>query len=156
VLLIGRTPKAHRSHHEPLWATEVVANRLMATRLGLGRPLDLLVPSFVLERERAGRLLERSRARDVAVYGEWAAVVLGLAPAIAYLECRGLDWETPDYHRRAVRRVGLAAWRRKQATPAEWALRVQLAAELVRGFERAIGRAELRDIVVQRIAPRVG
>ncbi|HEY3185902.1 MAG TPA: hypothetical protein VGJ70_00415 [Solirubrobacteraceae bacterium] len=156
VLVIGRTAKAHRSHHEPLWATEVLANRLMATRLELGRPPDLLVPSFVLERAQAERLLERSRARDVAVYGEWAAVLLGLAPSIAYLECRGLDWETPDYHRRAVRRVGLAAWRRKQATPAEWALRVQLATELVRGFERAVGRAGLRGVVLQRIAPRVG
>ena len=156
VLVIGRTAKAHRSHHEPLWATEVLANRLMATRLHLGRPLDLLVPSFVLTRDRAAALLARSRARDVAVYGEWAAVILGLAPATAYLECRGLDWETPDYHRRAVRRIGLAAWRRKRATPAEWALRVEVATELVRGFARAAERAGLRDVVVQRIAPRVG
>lgn len=156
VLLIGRTQKAHRSHHEPLWSTEVVANRLMATRLALGRPLDFLVPSFVLERDRATRLLQRSRTRDVAVYGEWAAVVLGLASSIAYLECRGLDWETPDYHRRAVRRIGLAAWRRKQATPAEWSLRVQLATDIVRGFERTMERAGLRGVAVQRIAQRVG
>ena len=58
VLVLGRTAKAHRSHHEPLWATEVLANRLIATRLDLARPLDLLVPSFVAERELAARLLE--------------------------------------------------------------------------------------------------
>src|SRR3989442_15001489 len=103
VLVLGRTPKAHRSHHLPLYATEVLVNRLMAVRVALARPLDLLVPSFVLARDAAARLLSSSRARDTAVYGEWAALVLGLAPEVAYLECRGLDWETPDRHRRAAR-----------------------------------------------------
>lgn len=156
VLVLGRTPKAHRSHHEPLWATEVLANRLVATRLGIARPLDLLVPSFVAERELATHLLERSRARDAAVYGEWAAVVLGLVPEVAYLECRGLDWETPDYHRRAVRRIGLAAWRRRQATPAEWALRVEMAAAFLRGFERTAARSPVRVLHVERVPARVG
>src|SRR5437667_3198771 len=30
VLVLGRTEKAHRSHHVPLYATEAVANRLLA------------------------------------------------------------------------------------------------------------------------------
>src|SRR6267378_691033 len=105
-LLLGRTAKAHRSHHLPLYATEVLVNRLIATRLGLRYPIDLLVPSVLLGRDLAARLVARSRARDTAIYGEWAALVLGLAPEVAYLECRGLDWETPDRHRRAVRRFG--------------------------------------------------
>ena len=102
-LLIGRTEKAHASHHRPLWATEVVANRLMADHLAVRGRLDFLVPSFVLAPAAARELVNRSRARDDDVYGEWAALVPALAPELAYLECRGLDWETPDRHRRAVR-----------------------------------------------------
>jgi hypothetical protein len=140
-LVLGRTPKAHRSHHLPLFATEGVVNRLMSERAGIAGRVDWLVPSFVLTNELARRLVRSSRARDSDLYGEWAALLLGLTPRLAYLECRGLDWETPDRHRRAVRRVGLAAWRRRLETPAEWALRVDMAREIVAGFQRAAGRA---------------
>src|SRR5207247_1076201 len=103
-----------------------LVNRLMTVRLALARPLDLLVPSFVLDHDAAVRLLARSRARDAAVYGEWAALVLGLAPEVAYLECRGLDWETPDRHRRAVPRRGprsarpARGSRRRSPRPGGW------------------------------------
>ena len=140
-LVLGRTPKAHRSHHLPLYATEGVVNRLMSERAGIAGRVDWLVPSFVLTNELARRLVGRSRARDSDLYGEWTALLLDLTPRLAYLECRGLDWETPDRHRRAVRRVGLAAWRRRLETPAEWALRVDMAREIVAGFQRAAGRA---------------
>src|SRR5581483_10617102 len=113
VLVLGRTPAAHRSHHRPLYATETVVNRLLAERAGLGGRVDLLVPAFVLDAAHGRTLLARSRARDAAIYGEWAALVLGLDREIAYLECRGLDWETPDRDRRR----GLAAWRRRLDTP---------------------------------------
>ena len=139
-LVLGRTPKAHRSHHLPLYATEGVVNRLMSERAGIAGRVDWLVPSFVLTNALAHRLVERSRARDTEVYGEWTALLLGLTPRLAYLECRGLDWETPDRYRRAVRRVGLTAWRRRLETPAEWALRVDMARAIVVGFERAAPR----------------
>jgi len=156
VLVVGRTPKAHRSHHLPLWATETLVNRLIAARLRLARPIDVLVPSFVLERDAAARLLARSRARDAAVYGEWAALLLGLAAEVAYLECRGLDWETPDRHRRAVRRAGLAAWHRRQETPLEWARRIAMAAEFLAGFGRVVGRVPVTAPAIRRLPPRAG
>jgi len=155
VLLLGRTPKAHRSHHVPLWATETLVNRLIAARLGLARPIDVLVPSFVIERAAAARLLARSRARDMRVYGEWAAILFQL-DELAYLECRGLDWETPDRHRRAVRRAGLAAWRRRQETAAEWTRRVAMAAECLTGFDQAVRRRPPRAPAVRRLPPRQG
>jgi hypothetical protein len=125
----------------------------MADALGVAGRFDLLVPSFVIEREAAVELRRRSRARDEEVYGEWAALLPALGSSIAYLECRGLDWETPDRFRRAVRRSGLAAWRRRQDTPAEWSLRTAMAAAIVRGFERAHVPGGVR-VVVRRLPPR--
>jgi hypothetical protein len=149
VLVVGRTPNAHASHHRPLWATETVAARLMAERLGVAGRLDLLVPSFVVTADLARALVARSHARDERVYGEWAALVVGLAPDVAYLECRGLDWETPDRFRRAVRRLGLPAWRRRQETPAEWEARTRMAAAILAGFARAYARRPARPRLVR-------
>lgn len=153
VLVLGRTPKAHRLHHLPLYATEVVANGLMATRAGVSGRLDLLVPSFVLARA-AATLWRRSRARDAGIYGEWAALLFGLAPEIGYLECRGLDWETPDRDPRGVRRLGLAAWRRRFETPAEWTLRVDMARAYLTSFERTLRRWPARAGTVRRLPVR--
>ena len=152
-LLVGRTEQAHASHHRPLWATEVVANRLMADRLEVRGRLDLLVPSFVVAPATARDLLRRSRARDDDLYGEWAALLPMLVPEIAYVESRGLDWETPDRHRRAVRRLGLPTWRRRQETAKEWALRTALAARIVAGFERTRRRLPGTPRLV-RLRPR--
>ena len=140
VLLLGRE-KAHRSHHRPLYATEAVVNRLLADRLGWSGRVDFLVPSFVLHREAARTLLRRSRARDESMYGEWAAIMATLAPSLSYVECGALDWETPDRHRRAVRRMGLVRWRTRQETAAEWTSRIAMAETIVSGFERAMRRA---------------
>lgn len=155
-LLIGRTRKAHDSHQRPLHATETLANRMFADALGFGGRVDFFVPSFVLTREGAARLLATSRARDVAIYGEWAALLGALAPETAYLECRGLDWETPDRHRRAVRRVGLVAWRRRFDTEAEWNLRTTMATEFVRGFRKTLERLPAERTRLVRLAQRVG
>ena len=148
VLLVGRTPAAHRSHHRPLYATEEVVLRLLAARLGLAGRIDFLVPSFVVTRAGAARLLARSRARDATVYGEWAALLAGLGP-ITYVECRGLDWETPDRSRVAVRRQGLARWRGRWDTPAEWRARETMATEIVRGFDRALARWPVRHAALR-------
>jgi hypothetical protein len=150
LLVLGRTPAAHRSHHRPLYATETVVNRLCAERAGLAAPLDLLVPAFVLDAAHARTLLARSRARDAAIYGEWAALLLGLAPEVAYLECRGLDWETPDRDRRRSR----ASWRRRLDTPAEWRLRTELASAIVRGFSRTLVRQVFVPPRLVRLGPR--
>jgi len=149
-LLVGRTIRAHLSHHRPLHATEGVVNRLLAAQLGLAGRVDFLVPAFVVSRDTAKRLLARSRARDVGIYGEWAALLPGLENTMTYVECRGLDWETPDRHRRAVRRLGLAEWRRRQETTAEWSLRIDVAADIVRGFTRALARWPVKHCTLGR------
>lgn len=155
LLLLGRTQKAHQTHHRPLVATEGIVNRLFADQLGLQGRVDWLVPSFVLDRDATTLLLRRSRARDAGLYGEWPALLAGLGLPLAYLECRGLDWETPDRFPRAVRRIGLTAWRQRQETPEEWGLRTSMAAEFVRGFGRTLARFPAGDVRLSRLPPRV-
>lgn len=156
VVLVGRTAVAHRSHQRPLHATETVVNRLMADDLGIVGRVDFLAPSFLLDAGRTAALLRQSRARDVAVYGEWPALLATLAPEVAYVECRGLDWETPDRARRTIRRIGLAAWRRRFEGADEWALRTRLAEEILRGFARSRTHRGRRPLGLRRLPPRVG
>jgi hypothetical protein len=155
LLLLGRTEKAHRSHQRPLYATETVVNRLLADRLGWSGRVDFLAPSFVLGRDAARDLLRRSRFRDDRVYGEWAAIVATLAREVSYLECGGLDWETPDRHRRAVRRVGLAAWRARHETRKEWRMRIAMGEAIVSGFERTFSLPSA-PIALIRLRQRAG
>ena len=155
-LLVGRTPRAHASHHKALVDTEAEAAACFAARLGLRGRVDFLVPSFVLERPAVERLLARSRARGSTMYGEWVALLVGLAPVLAYVECDGLDWETPDRHRAEVRRRGLAAWRRDMSTPAEWAMRRAMAREFLHGFERARANWPVRHVALRRVSLRAG
>src|SRR5262249_61706362 len=130
--------------------TETIVNRLLVERLGLRGRVDFLVPSFVLEAEAMQRLLAASRARDNGVYGEWAALVVAVGPQIAYLECRGLDWETPDQYRRQIRRVGLTKWRQRFETPEEWKARTEMATAIVRGFTSTLGRAPFGEVGLRR------
>lgn len=139
-LLLGRTPRAHASHHEALVVTETEANAAFARRLGLPGRVDFLVPSFVLDRAATTRFLARSRARESTMYGEWVALLASLGPRLGYVECAGLDWETPDRHRAEIRNVGFAAWRRAMSSPAEWAMRRAMAGEFLRGYARAAAR----------------
>lgn len=152
VLLVGRTERAHRSHQRPLWETERVASRTMAARLGWPGRVDGLVPSFVLVRAEAERLLRESRARDEAVYGEWLALLATGGSPVAYVECDGLDWETPDRDRAGVAAAGLAAWRAAWDTPAEWALRRRMAETIVRGFDETLARTSVAPQALLRLA----
>ena len=153
-LVIGRTVAAHRSHHRPLVETERIANAAFAARLGTRRRVDFLVPSFVLTRGLATALLGRSRARGAAIYGEWPGLLATLGVPLAYVECRGLDWETPDRHRAEVRRLGLGAWRRTLDTRGEWRARRALAASFSRGFDAVVG-ARIERGPVRIVRPRV-
>ncbi len=150
VLLVGRTIAAHRSHHRPLFETECGANATFATRLGVRGRVDFLVPSFVLTRALALAFLRRSRTRNAELYGEWPALLVTLGVVPAYVECAGLDWETPDRHRPAVRRIGLSAWRRTLDTAAEWHDRRMMAAAFTRGFDAALRVRRTKPLAPRR------
>ncbi len=148
-LLVGRTAAAHRSHHRALVATEQPANAAFASRLGFRSRVDFLVPSFVLTRPLTATLVRRSRARDADVYGEWPALLALLGVPLAYVECDGLEWETPDRAHDEVRRIGLGAWRRRFDSPEEWRARRAMAARFRRGFASTLGRRRPRPTLAR-------
>lgn len=147
VLLVGRTRKAHASHQEALVATETDTNHYLARVLGLSGRVDFMVPSFLLEKEAARHFLAGSRTRGMGIYGEMALLLFSLGHDVAYVECDGLDWETPDRDERLVRRIGLPAYRARFDSDQEWRLRHSLQREVKSVFDRArsrLGRAQGR------------
>lgn len=143
VLLIGRTPTAHTSHQEALVVTETATNRYLADGLGLTGRVDFMVPSFLLRADAARTFLQRCRTRGMGIYGEMAHLLFSLGHDVAYVECDGLDWETPDRDRRVVARIGLPAYRDRFDRDDEWDLRHSLQREVEAVFDRS--RAKLGD-----------
>lgn len=137
VLLVGRTRAAHTSHHEALVITEKETNRYLADGLGVSGRVDFMVPSFILQKDAARDLLAGSRTRGMGIYGEIAKLLFSLGHDVAYVECNGLDWETPDRDRRTVSRIGLPAYRARFDSDDEWRLRRALKREVEAGFDRA-------------------
>lgn len=153
VLLVGRTRAAHQSHQEALVATETDTNRHLASGLGVRGRVDFMVPSFVLDREAARAFLSRSRTRGMGIYGEMARLLFSLGHDVAYVECDGLDWETPDRDRRTVSRIGIEAYRARFDRADEWQLRWALQREVESVFDRV--HARLGDASARLRRPRV-
>ncbi len=154
ILIVGRTPHAHRSHQRPLWITETRVNAHFASRLGIAGRVDFLAPSFIADRATTRLLVARSRARGARIYGELVGLLAGLAPELVYVDCDGLDWETPDRARAVVSRVGLSRWRARFDTPAEWRLRTAFVAQFIDGFERALARHPIGRVPFSRLRLR--
>lgn len=140
VWLVGRTRAAHTSHQEALVVTETETNRYLADGLGVSGRVDFMVPSFLLQKDAAREFLAGSRARGMGIYGEMAKLLFSLRYDVAYVECDGLDWETPDRDRRTVSRIGLAAYRARFDCDDEWRLRHALKREVQTAFDRARSR----------------
>lgn len=140
VLLVGRTRAAHESHQEALVVTETATNRHLASGLGIRGRVDFMVPSFVLDREAARAFLSASRTRGMGIYGEMARLLFSLGHDVAYVECDGLDWETPDRDRRIVSRIGIEAYRDRFDRDDEWRFRWALRRQVEAVFDRVQAR----------------
>lgn len=154
VLLVGRTRAAHTSHQEALVVTETKTNRYLADGLGVSGRVDFMVPSFILDREAAHRFLAGSRTRGMGIYGEMAQLLFSLGHDVAYVECDGLDWETPDRERRTVARIGLPAYRARFDSDEEWRLRHTLQQQVESVFDRARDRLGDAGVRLRRLRLR--
>lgn len=151
VLLVGRTRAAHGSHQEALVVTETETNRYLADGLGVSGRVDFMVPSFILAKNAAQQFLAGSRTRGMGIYGEMAQLLFSLGHDVAYVECDGLDWETPDRDRRTVARIGLPAYRARFDSDDEWRLRHTLKREVESVFDRAKSRLGDASVRLRRL-----
>ena len=131
-LVLGRTPTAYATHPRPLVETETLPNAAFSH--WFGREMDFCAGSKGLSRAAAEYILARSK-HDVALSMdiEWLVYVQRAGMTWDYREVDGLDWETADRHRDvAATAEQQAALATKQANdPNEWALRVQVARDIL-------------------------
>lgn len=150
-LLIGRTPVAYATHSRTLIDTERLTNGFFSHWLKSHRPgfapeypvLDLSAGSrgfsrraaeFILKYDTStGNETETNYGNALAMDGGWLALLERGGFDFGYVEVDGLDWETADRYRdmaaTADQQRELAE--KVDADPAEWALRVRVARELM-------------------------
>lgn len=134
-VVLGRTERAYRTHHEPLFATEHIFRTLLGKLYPQEQSIDYLSSAALLSQDTISWLNAHLRKKDAGWYGEHVALLLKRGIVPAYQECEGLEWETPDRFQDEIKKCGsLDAWRgRLNTDPLEWKLRVKLLGEFIDG-----------------------
>lgn len=149
--LIGRTPAAYATHSRTLIDTEKLTNGFFSYWLKSQRPgfapdspvLDLSAGSrgfsrraaeFIIKHDTStGAETETDYGNALAMDGGWLVLLERGGFSFDYVEVEGLDWETAD---RFLNSAATAAQQHElaekvDADPAEWAIRVRVARELM-------------------------
>jgi hypothetical protein len=131
-LVIGRTEKAWDTHPQALRQTENISNQLFSFLLG--KNLDISAGSKGFSRVAVDFILKNSQpGRALGTDAEWIVLAKRGGFTIESLLVNGLDWESADRYRLSAasnesQRVTALAY---DAVAENWALRVQVAAEIV-------------------------
>jgi hypothetical protein len=130
-LILGRSGRAFATHPRSLQETEKISN-LVFSHL-LRQPLDLGGGSRGLSRSAAQFVLDHS-APEAWGDAAWPVLLHRAGFALSYLAVDGLDWESADRYRPTA---ADAETQRQLADQLDqdagrWALRVQIAYEIVR------------------------
>jgi hypothetical protein len=141
-LIIGRTERAFATHPRVQRDTERITNH--AFSLWFGQAVDVSAGSCGVSRDAAELLLARSTAPTNATDAEWPALVrLMEGGRVGYLETDGLEFETPDYFREEIARVGsLEGWLEERSASLDaWIARTRLTLESLEATRGAIESA---------------
>ncbi|MBZ0297790.1 MAG: hypothetical protein K8L99_34865 [Anaerolineae bacterium] len=131
-LVIGRTKQAWETHPQSLRQTEHIPNTLFSDLLG--QAVDLSSGSKGFSRAVVELLVRNTQVgRSLGTDAEWVILPQRAGYKLETLLVDGLDWETADRHRDQA--ADPATQRRLAAEydmdPTNWALRVQVAQEIV-------------------------
>ena len=131
-LVIGRTDYAWDTHPQALRQTEKIPNMLFSTLLNV--PLDLSAGAKGFSRAVVELIMQNTSAgRSLGTDAEWVIIPHRAGYTVDALLVDGLDWETADRYRDAAAdpdtQRRLAA--EYDVDPTNWALRVQVAQEIV-------------------------
>lgn len=131
-LVIGRTEQAWETHPQALRQTEHIPNTLFSDLLG--QAVDLSSGSKGFSRDVIELLVNNTQVgRSLGTDAEWVVLPHRAGYQLTTTLVDGLDWETADRYREtaadtSTQRQFAAEY---DADPTNWALRVQVAQEIV-------------------------
>ena len=130
-LLIGRTPRAFKTHAETQTMTEDIANQIASKILGFKETRDIISACWRLTPRSAEKLLQLPNNNTYGFYCEWPITAWREAENPVYLEVEGLEWETPDRYRPEIHEKGYKQWLQSFQTPREWQKRVEMLRDFI-------------------------
>lgn len=140
-LVIGRTAQAWATHPQALQQTEAISNAVFSQLLG--QNLDLSAGSKGFSRAAVEMLMANTQpGQALGADSEWIVILHRAGVPIETVQADGLDWETADRHQVAAAGFDAqqAAAARYDQESANWAMRVGVAAEIVRAGLDAMQR----------------
>jgi hypothetical protein len=131
--IIGRTPRALKTHPRNQIETEAIANRVFS--LIFGKEVDITAASRGVSKAATELLAKYSRAKFFDNDSEWPTILFctgGLS--MGYLEAEGLEWETRLKREQMIlpngKRVDVKEY--YEQNPESWVYRMMLAHRIAR------------------------
>ena len=103
----------------------------MCALLGFPETRDVLETTWIMTPASATKFLEMEPSSRFGFYAEWPITLWRSARNPLYLECEGLEWETPDRYTEEIRAQGLDEWRRSFQTAQEWRKRTEMLRDFI-------------------------
>ena len=135
-VLIGRTERAHNTHHIALLKTETILNTFYSKILDEEKRLDFLCPNWIMTKTLAERVLSLELYTSTGFYVYWSYVLWMETTKKIYLEVEGQEYETPDRYREEIKKIGYENWLKTLDTGKEWTRRVNLVEDTFTEFMR--------------------
>jgi hypothetical protein len=126
--VLGRTARAYDSHTRTQRDTEAIINHVFAIASGLS--WDVSAAARGVSRQAAAALEAGCADDSIGNDCSWPLFVQQTRNlSLGYIECEGLEFETPDrYARQVAQAGGLEAWIQQiDGDPAQWERRLELA-----------------------------
>ena len=101
-VLLGRTRRAFVTHSETQTLTEGIGNTLTSKMLSFPETRDVLGTTWILTPDLAKIALNLTPRNQYGFYAEWPMTLWRSAENPVYVECEGLEWDTPDRYLREI------------------------------------------------------
>jgi hypothetical protein len=131
-LVCERRPQDYKKHHQALYETEIISNKIISKALGEKKYHDYLSGCFVYSRAATKVVLKSGVKKGMQHYGVWPIKLAAAGIKPKYIYCKGLEWETPDRFKKEIKKAGgIRKWRENLSNSTEWQRRVRWAREFV-------------------------
>lgn len=130
--IIGRTESAFATHPQSMIQTEKLFNDVFSQ--WIGQTMDFGAGSRGFSRQAVQTILENcTNTESLQMDVGWTVLLKQAGLIIDYFAVNGLDWETPDQYRDTVADEALRQQmiEKADASPKNWALRVQVAQKIM-------------------------